>query len=76
MYNGNLIAGGQFPNVTGTSAHFVAQWNGASWSPLGSGAGSHDNDYVYTLAVYDAGGGSALFAGGQSVAFFKWAPGL
>jgi hypothetical protein len=31
----------------------MARWDGASWSPLGSGM----NQWVNTLAVYDDGGG-------------------
>jgi hypothetical protein len=32
-----LFAGGRFVNAGGDTARFVAMWNGASWTPLGSG---------------------------------------
>jgi hypothetical protein len=48
------------------AASNVARWDGASWSPLGSGT----NSFVYALTVYDDGGGAALYAGGAfTIAF-------
>jgi trimeric autotransporter adhesin len=32
-----LYAGGSFTVAGGTLAHFIAKWDGASWSPLGAG---------------------------------------
>src|SRR5690349_10531346 len=49
VYNGNLIAGGDFTTAGGISAIRIAQWDGNSWSALGSGM----NSDVYALAVYD-----------------------
>jgi peptidoglycan hydrolase-like amidase len=49
VYNGDLIAGGDFTNAGGASANSIAKWNGTSWSPLGSGA----NAAVQALAVYN-----------------------
>src|SRR5436190_841000 len=49
VYNNNLIVGGEFPNVTGVGAHYIAQWNGGTWSPVGNGA---PNNFVRALAVY------------------------
>ena len=34
-----LYAGGYFTTAGGTSANYIAQWNGSSWSALGSGMG-------------------------------------
>src|SRR4030095_14335340 len=48
-------------------ANRIAKWDGSSWSPLGSGLDSG----VSALAVYDDGGGPALYAGG----FFQTAGG-
>ena len=36
-YGGNLIAAGAFTNAGGVSVNNIAQWNGTSWSALGSG---------------------------------------
>ena len=60
-----LYAGGDFSKAGGNAANNIAQWNGSSWSPLGSGmAGANTNDgdgpYVNALAV----SGSDMYAGG------------
>ncbi len=59
-----LYAGGTFTSVDDVSANRVARWDGASWSPLGSGMG---NGSVSALAVFDDGTGPALYAGGTFV---------
>jgi hypothetical protein len=53
----NLYVGGFFTSAGGVSATNIAQWNGSSWSALGSGV----NGYVYALAV----SGNTLYAGGN-----------
>ena len=41
MPNGDLVAGGFFTNSGGSPSLFnIARWNGASWSPLGTGTNS------------------------------------
>jgi len=64
-----LYAGGAFD----TPASNVAKWDGSSWSGLGAGVGSCfiECNYVSALAVFDDGGGPALYAGG----FFSQAGG-
>lgn len=52
-----LYAGGWFLTAGGVSAKYIAQWNGSSWSALGSGM----NNTVNALAV----SGSTLFAAGS-----------
>lgn len=59
-----LYAGGNFTLAGGAPANYIARWNGASWSSLGSGA----NNVVTSLAVYDDGSGPALFVGGAMTA--------
>ena len=51
-----LYAGGSFTTAGTATANGIAQWNGTSWSALGTGM----NDAVWALAV----SGSALYAGG------------
>ena len=51
-----LYAGGYFTNAGGIAANYIAQWNGSSWSAVGSGM----NNRVEALAV----SGSTLYAGG------------
>ena len=60
-----LYAGGYFTTAGAVSANCIAQWDGADWSPLGSGIGP-DTWYaeVHALAVFDDGSGPALYAGG------------
>jgi hypothetical protein len=55
-----LYAGRSFTTAGGVSANDVAQWDGTSWSALGTGM----NRTVLALTAFDDGGGPALFAGG------------
>ena len=55
---GTLYAGGSFTNAGGSYAYCIAQWNGNSWSALGS---AMMNGPVYALAV----SGGTLYAGGD-----------
>jgi hypothetical protein len=71
--SGNLYAGGDFTDAEGTSANYIAKWNGSAWSALGSGM----NSYVYALAVDGNGnvyaGGYFTTAGGTSANYIaKW----
>ena len=56
-----LYVGGRFTMAGGIAANFIARWDGASWSSVGSGM---DRD-VNTLKVFDDGSGAALYAGGE-----------
>ena len=56
MSGDTLFAGGYFTTAGGTAATNIAQWDGSSWSALGSGA----NNEVDALAV----SGTNLYAGG------------
>lgn len=57
-----LYAGGEFTSVGGhVPANRVAKWNGAAWTAVGSGT----NESVRALAVFDDGGGAALYAAGS-----------
>jgi hypothetical protein len=62
-----LYAGGHFTTAGGGSANHLARWDGLRWSALAEGV--DDDSYstsvnVHALAVYDDGGGPALFAAG------------
>lgn len=61
-----LLVGGKFTYADGVAANNVAKWDGATWSPLGSGILGDGPSYTYvrTLGVWDDGGGAALYAGG------------
>jgi hypothetical protein len=52
-----MFAGGDFSTAGGAPANSIAQWNGSSWSALGSGM----NSAVHALAV----SGTNLIAGGD-----------
>ncbi len=54
--NGDVYAGGVFTNAGGVTAHNIARWNGAAWSPLGGGIPGT----VSAIAVR----GSDVFVGG------------
>ena len=72
LYNGDLIVGGKFTSIDGVSANYIARWNGASWSPLGSGL----NGKVNALAVFKGNliaAGEFTTAGGLPVNFIaQW----
>jgi hypothetical protein len=54
--NIDLFVGGNFTNIDGVAAQCVAHWNGADWSPLGTGTDSS----VLALAGVD----TLLYVGG------------
>jgi hypothetical protein len=56
IYNGELIAGGDFTIAGGAECENVARWNGSQWQPLG-----WLNERVLSLAVHNG----ELFAGGN-----------
>ena len=37
IYEGNLIAGGEFTTAGGVTANGIARWSGGAWQPLGRG---------------------------------------
>src|SRR5712692_8839425 len=55
-----LYAGGGFTTAGGVAANYIAKWDSAQWSTLGSGMDS----VVRALTVFEDGGGPALYAGG------------
>ena len=57
VYEGDLIAAGNFTTAGGVTVNRIARWNGETWSALGSGL----NDAVGALAVYNG----ELIAGGR-----------
>ena len=72
----HLFAGGRFTQAGSCVAPYVAEWYGAGWRPLGDGLGG---DYpeggttqiygpsVEGLAVFDDGGGAALYVTGDFI---------
>jgi hypothetical protein len=71
IYNGDLIAAGNFQFSGATSVNHIARWNGVSWSPLGEGIGDDPaNDSIGDMVVYNGDlivGGSFTIAGSQAV---------
>ncbi len=59
-----LYAGGSFTHAGGVGANRIARWDGTSWSALGAGLGGGSGAEVRALAVFDDGGGPALYVGG------------
>lgn len=60
VFDGALIAGGDFTSAGGQAALRIARWDGATWSPAGATPGGGFDNWVSMLAVYDG----ALIAGG------------
>jgi hypothetical protein len=63
-----LYVGGHFTAAGGVPVNHVARWDGVSWSALTGAAGTGTDDSVSALAVYDDGGGPALYVGGHFTA--------
>lgn len=63
----NLYAGGKFTMVGGVELDHIAKWNGANWSPLGSGVGSIGTPSVRAMTFFDdgLGGGPTLYVAGS-----------
>jgi hypothetical protein len=61
-----LYAAGGFSSAGGIAANNIAKWTGSSWSAVGGGLGTTSMNIpaAYALAVFDDGGGPALFVGG------------
>jgi trimeric autotransporter adhesin len=66
VYNGELIAGGEFTQADGQSASYIARWNGTSWQSLGIGVGNevhalfvHNGELIAAGYFTSAGGGAA-----------------
>lgn len=60
-----LFMGGLFFSAGGVPAKSIAKWDGSTWSALGSGVDGGTLNVVDALTVFDDGGGSALYAGGN-----------
>lgn len=63
-----LFAGGWFHSAGGVTVSSVARWDGTAWSDPGGGIGGDSPaippHYVNAMAVFDDGGGPALYVGG------------
>jgi hypothetical protein len=65
---GDLYVGGNFTNAGGNTANYIAKWDGANWTMLGSGI----NSQVQALAVQGSDlyvGGTFATAGGKASAY-------
>jgi hypothetical protein len=62
----SLYAGGVFSAAGGGPCLNIARWDGMAWHSVGAGIGTPGNsDIIYSLATFDDGTGSALYAGGS-----------
>jgi hypothetical protein len=67
VYNGDLIAAGDFTTAGDIVVNCIARWDGSSWHPLGSGFAGVEPLGVRSMAVYEGdliAGGSFMTAGG------------
>src|SRR6185503_15994693 len=63
-----LFVGGSLTTAGGIDASRIAKWDGTRWSAVGGGVSGGAlgplHEWVKALAVYDDGGGPALYVGG------------
>ena len=62
---GDLIAGGSFTTADGSSAPYIARWDGAAWHDMGGGMDGDPYPYVYALEVFPPTSFGDLVAGGH-----------
>jgi hypothetical protein len=71
VWNGDLIAGGQFTTAGGQTVNHIARWDGSAWHPFTSGGQIGVNlGNVTALTVWNGdliAGGHFTTAGGQTV---------
>ena len=72
LWNGDLIAGGDFHAAGGQTVNYIARWDGSKWHPFTSGGqiGVASNWGVWALTVWNGdlvAGGDVFSAGGQFV---------
>ena len=60
-----LYAGGSFTSAGGVGASCLARWDGSAWSAVGGGVTQGIDPVVRALAVFDDGGGPAIYIAGQ-----------
>lgn len=69
-----VYAGGEFTEAGGQPAAHIAQWNGQTWSPLGTGT----DDQVFAITIQSDGviaGGDFMTAGGVLTGpIAQWSP--
>ncbi len=59
-----LFAGGVFSNAGGLPVHFLARWDGTTWSPVEGSTGNGVNSTIRYLGSFNDGHGPALYGGG------------
>lgn len=72
VYNGELIAGGNFTTAGGVSLNRIAKWNGSSWSSLSTGMDQLVNALIVFNGELIAGGGFTTAGGVSTNKIAKW----
>lgn len=67
-----LILSGSFFTASGLTQNRLAQWNGSSWSDLGSGGDVELPSEVIELQSFDDGNGERLYLTGAGVPLQAW----
>lgn len=74
VYNGQLVAGGQFSTAGDVPCNNIASWDGSRWQPLGGGLTGVSSPYIplCALTTYNGqlvAGGCFTMAGGVSCGY-------
>jgi uncharacterized delta-60 repeat protein len=69
---GTLYAGGYFTMAGGSAANYIAQWDGSSWSAIGSGMNSSVNALAVSGGTLYASGGFTTAGGSTANRIARW----
>jgi hypothetical protein len=67
-----LYAGGDFTNAGGVAASSIAQWDGTTWTPLGSGINGNVNALAVSAGTLYAGGGFSMAGTSAAQNIAQW----
>ena len=72
VYNGELVAGGQFKTAGGIVNNGIARWDGTSWLPIGGGIDGVVLSLVSYNGVLIVGGGFSSAGGIPARNIVEW----
>lgn len=72
QFNGQLVVGGNFPDIEGVAAQSIAIWDGTGWAPLGAGIEGRAALMVEQGGILYVGGGFNTAGGISALDIAAW----